>query len=70
MSEEWMCGECSGFWEDQDWAGYPHGATCIICNTEVFEPWCEAVAGNDGNGFCSDCISIGNMSLEDQYEDQ
>jgi len=68
--EEWICPDCSGDAPDLDWGEFPHGAVCCMCIVEYFEPWCEAVAGNDGNGFCSDCISLGNMSLEDQYENQ
>lgn len=68
--EDWICPDCSGEPSHLDWAEFAHGATCCMCSVEYFEPWCESVAGNDGNGLCNDCIEIGNMSLEDRYEDQ
>lgn len=47
-----------------------HGIKCSECEAVLLEGWCEAAdTGNEGNGFCSDCIHLGNATLEDQYED-
>lgn len=70
LVDEFVCDLCAEDWVEPDWNDYPHGVDCSICGFQVYEGWCEAVKGNDGNGFCSDCSIIGSMSLEDRYEDQ
>ena len=48
-----------------------HGIKCAECETLLLEGWCEAAdTGNAGNGFCGECIELGQERLEDSYEDQ
>jgi hypothetical protein len=47
-----------------------HGIKCSECEALLLEGWCEAAdTGNAGNGFCGECIELGQASLEDMYED-